>query len=310
MKRVFITGGGLMGQGIAIEMARGGCDVTIYDVSEKALKNARKMIQTTLEELEKLGIAKDISATLNRIDYRQNLDDLANSDLVLEAVTEELSVKASVLQELERYVGDDIPICSNTSVICINDLARYLTVKERFLGLHWMNPPYIMPLVEIVRSDFTSDSIISSIKDLLETRLSKKTIVCRNQSIVNRFNAAVLAEATRIIRDDELSFEDIDNVWKYHLGILYTLFGPMGNLDYIGLETVLAASMYLYERFKEEKFKPSEWLLEKVRRGEVGIKASKGIYEYNRSFEEMYLSRVISILELLKFLKLEDRNGP
>jgi 3-hydroxyacyl-CoA dehydrogenase len=121
-----------------------------------------------------------------------------------------------------------------------------------------------------------------------------------NQSIVNRFNAAVLSEASKMI-EEGVRVEDIDKVWRFHLGILYTLFGPMGNVDYIGLDVVYYASLYLYQRFRDEKFKPSHWLLEKVDKGELGVKTGKGIYEY-QDIERAYVERVERIEKMLKFL--------
>ena len=296
--RVFIAGSGLMGQGIAVDFAKGGCEVVLYDISLDAIERAKKMIDETLKNL---GIDETAEA---KISYTQNIEDVRNSDIVVEAVYEDLEIKSSVLKDIEGFVADATPICSNTSVIHIDDLAERVKRKGRFLGLHWMNPPYIMPLVEIVTSKHTSSSVVAEIKDFLEKRLGKKVITCKNQSLVNRFNAAVLGEATRMIAEG-VRVEDIDAVWKYHLAILYTLFGPLGNLDYIGLDVVFAASQYLHLKYGDEKFRPPEWLAEKVRAGEVGIKSSKGIYEYNRNPEEMYLERVEGLKRFLRFLGLE-----
>jgi len=228
------------------------------------------------------------------------MEEVKTCDLVIEAVVESLEVKAEVLKKFEKLTK--APLCSNTSVICVNDIAERLDERERFLGVHWMNPPYVMPLVEVVLSKYTDQKVARFVDDLLKD-LGKEVVFCRNQSIVNRFNAAVLSEASKMI-EEGVRVEDIDRVWKSHLGILYTLFGPMGNVDYIGLDVVYYASLYLYQRFRDEKFKPSQWLLEKVDKGELGVKTGRGIYEY-KDIERAYVERVERVEKMLKFLGLK-----
>ncbi|WP_290595762.1 MULTISPECIES: 3-hydroxyacyl-CoA dehydrogenase family protein [unclassified Archaeoglobus] len=284
--KIFIAGAGLMGQGIALDVARKN-DVVLYDVSEQALENAKKVIG---EMAKRVKIEGEISFT-------QNMEEARTCDLVIEAVVESLEVKTEVLKKIEKLTN--APLCSNTSVICVNDIAERLDERERFLGVHWMNPPYVMPLVEVVLSKYTDQKVASFVDNLLKD-LGKEVVFCMNQSIVNRFNAAVLSEASKMI-EEGVRVEDIDKVWRFHLGILYTLFGPMGNVDYIGLDVVYYASLYLYQRFRDEKFKPSHWLLEKVDKGELGVKTGKGIYEY-QDIERAYVERVERIEKMLKFL--------
>jgi len=287
--RVFIVGAGLMGQGIAIDVARKN-DVVLYDVNKQALKNAEKMVGEMTDRAEIEG----------NISFTHDIEDVKSCDLVIEAVFENLDVKADVLRRIEGLT--DAPMCSNTSVICVDDIAERLEYRERFLGVHWMNPPHVMPLVEIVLSKYTNEKIAKFVKSFLK-ELGKEVVFCRNQSLVNRFNAAVLTEASRMVSEG-VGFEDIDKVWKCHLGILYTLFGPLGNIDYIGLDVVYYASLYLYQRFGDEKFRPSDWLAEKVNNGELGVKTGKGIYKYP-DFETAYLERVEKVEKLLRFLGLK-----
>ena len=288
--RVFIAGSGLMGCGIAVAIAMK-YNVVLYDISREAIERATKMV---------LEVSAQLGVEVEKIDYTQDFGEASKADIFIEAVPESVAIKVPVLQKAEKVLGKDAIICSNTSVISINDLAKHVEAKDRFVGLHWMNPPYVLPLVEIVKSEYTSDAIIEKLRKFLAS-LGKRVIVCKDQSLVNRFNAAVLKEAAEIVKEG-VSFKDVDDVWKYHLGILYLLFGPFGNIDYIGLDVVLAASKYLYERFGDEKFKPPEWLERKVSSGELGVKTGRGVYSYSKSFEEAYLERVRKIRELLKFL--------
>jgi 3-hydroxyacyl-CoA dehydrogenase len=280
--RVFVVGAGLMGRGIAIAIASKH-EVVLQDVSEKALEAAREQIP---EEL------------LSRIEFTTSLEKVKDCDIVMEAVFEDLKTKVEVLREIEMLTS--APLCSNTSVISVDDIAEKLDSPSRFLGVHWMNPPHVMPLVEIVISRFTNSETVTFVESFLK-ELGKEVVVCRRQSLVNRFNAAVLSEASKMI-EEGIKAEDIDRVWKRHLGLLYTLFGPLGNLDYIGLDVAYYASLYLYSRFGDEKFKPPEWLEERIKRGELGVKVGKGIYEYSfKAYEE----RVERLKKLLNFLGLE-----
>lgn len=277
--RVFVVGAGVMGRGIAIAIASKH-KVFLHDVSEKALESAKEQIPNQL---------------LDRIEFTTSLRKVKDCEIVMEAVFEDLNTKAEVLREIERITT--APLCSNTSVISIDDIAEKLDDPSRFLGVHWMNPPYIMPLVEIVISKYTNGKIVSFVESFLKS-LGKEVVVCRGQSLVNRFNAAVLTEASRMI-EEGIGAEDVDKLWRHHLGLLYTLFGPLGNLDYIGLDVVYYASLYLFNRFKDEKFKPPGWLEEKIKRGEFGVKVRKGIYEYGPNAYEERVERLKKLLDFL-----------
>jgi len=280
--KVMVVGAGLMGRGIAMAIAERH-NVILQDVSEKALEAAREQIPDEL---------------LRRMEFTTSLEKARDCDIVMEAVFEDLNTKVEVLREVEKLTK--ATLCSNTSVISVDDIAEKLENPSRFMGVHWMNPPHVMPLVEIVISKYTDSEEISFVESFLK-ELGKEVVVCRSQSLVNRFNAAVLSEASKMI-EEGVEAEEIDRVWKHHLGLLYTLFGPLGNLDYIGLDVAYYASLYLYKRFGDEKFKPPEWLQEKIQKGEVGVKAGKGIYEYGpKAYEE----RVEKLRRLLEFLGLQ-----
>ncbi len=290
--RVFIAGAGLMGQGIAVDLAKR-YDVILYDVSEQAIERARDMVGKLAEGYELEG----------KVDFTMEIGDAKSCDLIIESVFENLDVKVEVLSKLERITSPKSPpLCSNTSVICVDDIAERLDSRERFMGVHWMNPPHVMPLVEIILSQYTKEENADFVEDILK-EIGKETVMCRNQSLVNRFNAAVLAEASKMI-EEGVDHRHIDRVWKAHLGLLYTLFGPLGNLDYIGLDVVYSASLYLHQRFQDEKYRPPAWLKEKIDRGELGVKTGRGIYSYT-DFESAYVDRVRSIESLLKFLGLK-----
>ncbi len=289
--RVFIAGAGLMGQGIAVDLAKK-YDVILYDISEQAIERAKMMVEKLAGRYELEG----------KVDFTVEIGNAKSCDLVVESVFENLDVKVEVLNKLEKVTLPPTPLCSNTSVICIDDIAERLESRERFMGVHWMNPPHVMPLVEVILSRYTKEEAADFVEEILKG-IGKETVMCRNQSLVNRFNAAVLAEASKMIGEG-VNYEHIDKVWRVHLGLLYTLFGPLGNLDYIGLDVVYSASMYLYQRFHDEKYRPPSWLKDKIDRGELGVKTGRGIYTYT-DFESAYLDRIEKIEDLLRFLRLK-----
>lgn len=298
--RALVVGAGLMGRGIAIEVSKKAETVTLLDVDEGALRSAKRWIELSLRTLESYGLAEE--SMIDRIEFTTSMEQCRNADIVFEAVPEDVSLKGKVLGDIEGTVGETVPICTNTSVIKLSELARFLDRRSRFIGVHWMNPPYVMPLVEVVVTDVTDGDVVDFVRSFLED-VGKRVIVCRELSVVNRFNAAVLNEALRIMESDGISQKDIDVLWRYHLAVLYLLFGPFGNLDYIGLDTVLLAFRHLVSGEAE----PPEWLAEKVRKGELGVKTGSGIYRYDGAPEEVYSMRVERILRLFEFLqKMEE----
>jgi len=305
--RVSIIGAGLMGHGIAQTCAQANCYVKLYDIKSEILENALKRIRSNLKLLAEERIIKhqDIDNVLSNINIVNKLEEcVKETDLVIEAVPEDLKLKRKVFSEVEKYCPEDTILATTTSVISIGDISEAVEKPERMVGTHWMNPPFILPLVEIIRGPQTSDSTVERIKEFLENKCKKKTIVCRDSPgfLVNRMAAAVLAEASKLVESGITNIEDIDRTWTEHLGLIYLLFGPFRNLDYIGLDIIYFASIYLSNALKDERFKPPNWLLNKVKRGQLGIKTGEGIYKYEKTFEEMYSQRIRSIIKILRIL--------
>jgi len=305
--RVSIIGAGLMGHGIAQTCAQANCNVKLYDIKSEILENALKRIRSNLKLLAEERIIKhqDIDNVLSNINIVNKLEEcVKETDLVIEAVPEDLKLKRKVFSEVEKYCPEDTILATTTSVISIGDISEAVEKPERMVGTHWMNPPFILPLVEIIRGPQTSNSTVERIKEFLENKCKKKTIVCRDSPgfLVNRMAAAVLAEASKLVESGVTNIEDIDKTWTEHLGLIYLLFGPFRNLDYIGLDIIYFASIYLSNALKDERFKPPNWLLNKVKKGQLGIKTGKGIYKYEKTFEEMYNQRIRSIIKILRIL--------
>lgn len=305
INRTAVIGAGLMGRGIAQVFARAGCQVSLYDVDEKALGRALDLIRSDLSLLTRHGVIgeKMIPPVLSRIITRKGLEEsVAEADLVVEAVPERVDLKQEVFSRVEACCPEHAILATTTSVIRVGDIASACQRPERVVGTHWMNPPFVLPLVEIVRGPATSKKVVETVRSFLEEKCGKRTVTCGDTPgfLVNRMAAAVLAEAAKLVEEGATSFEDIDRAWKEHLGFVLLLFGPFGNLDYIGLDVVYMAAKYLAWALKDERYTPPSWFEGKVSRGELGVKAGKGIYDYSgRSPEDLWQERVEKLLDIL-----------
>ncbi len=301
-----VIGAGAMGHGIAQVFAQSGCDVVISDVNEEILKTAKKHIETNLRFLVQYGEVKEseIPDILNRIiTVLSTAETNYDADFIIEAVPEDVDLKQKVLGAAEKACRPDAILATTTSVIQVGDIGAELERPEQFVGAHWMNPPYALPLVEIIPGPSTRDAVVTSVRFFLENTCGKRTVTCGDAPgfLVNRMAAAVLVEAAKMIEEGVASFEDIDRAWKEHMGYIFLEFGPFGNIDHIGLDTINMAANYLAFVLEDERFRPPAWLQEKVNSGDLGTKTGKGVYDYSgRSPEDLRIERIQRLLELIK----------
>ncbi len=306
IKKTHVIGAGAMGHGIAQVFAQSGCDVVISDVNEEILERAKEHIETNLRFLVQYDEVKEseIPDILSRVTTILGSEDFAyDVDLIIEAVPEDLDLKQKVLGAAEKASSSDTILATTTSVIQVTDIGTTLERPQQFIGAHWMNPPYALPLVEIIPSSQTKDDVVKSVRTFLEDTCGKRTVTCGDAPgfLVNRMAAAVLVEAAKMIEEGVASFEDIDRAWKEHMGYIFLQFGPFGNIDHIGLDTITMAANYLAFVLEDDRFRPPAWLQEKVNSGNLGTKSGKGIYDYSgRSPEDLRIERVQKLLELIR----------
>ncbi|MFW9807298.1 MAG: 3-hydroxyacyl-CoA dehydrogenase family protein [Candidatus Thorarchaeota archaeon] len=305
IKKTYVIGAGAMGHGIAQVFAQSGCDVTISDVNEEILQKAKSHVETNLNFLVQYNMVEsgEIGSILDRITTVTGSEDIPSDvDFIIEAVPEDVDLKQKVLGTAEASCRKDAVLATTTSVIQVSDIGTSLDRPEQFIGAHWMNPPYVLPLVEIIPGPSTSDEVIKSVRTFLEDTCRKKTVTCGDAPgfLVNRMAAAVLVEAAKMIEEGVASFEDIDRAWKEHMGYIFLQFGPFGNIDHIGLDTITMAANYLAFVLEDDRFRPPSWLQEKVNAGDLGVKSGRGVYEYDKSPEEMRIERIRLLLELIR----------
>lgn len=282
VRRIGVVGAGQMGAGIAQVAAQAGYDVAMRDIEQRLLDRGMAGITASLGkavEKGKLGAAER-DAALGRIRTTLVLEDLAESDVVIEAVVEDRALKAAVFAELDRLCPDPSIFASNTSSISITELAASTGRPGRFVGMHFFNPVPLMRLVELIRGLGTSDATVATARDLA-TSMGKTPVEVRDLPgfVSNRILMPFVNEAFFALGEGAARAEDIDAVAK--IGFNHPM-GPLELADLIGLDTCLAILEVLHADFGDPKYRPAPRLRELVRAGRLGRKAGRGVYAYPR----------------------------
>ena len=282
IEKVAVLGGGLMGSGIAESAAVAGLSVIVRDIDDAAVGGARGRVEKSLGQAVGRGKVDEGAAAeiLNRISYTTDLDDIADVDLVVEAVPENAELKANILAQVAGIVSEDALIASNTSSIPIAQLAAGVPRPDRVLGLHFFSPVPVMRLVEVVVALDTSEDTVATAHDFAD-RIGKRSIVTKDRSgfIVNMLLVPYLMAAVRMYEEGFASAEDIDEGMK--LGCGHPM-GPLTLADFIGLDVLYAIGDSLYEEFKQTEYAPPPLLKRMVASGRIGRKADRGFYEYRQ----------------------------
>ena len=281
IQSVAVLGGGFMGAGIAESASLAGLPVLIRELPEY-LAAARTRLEKSMDSAVKRGKldSDKRDAALARVSFSSELKDVAGSDLVIEAVPENLSLKLSIMKELNEIVRDDTILASNTSSIPIAELAGAVSRPGRVVGLHFFSPVPAMKLVEIVRALDTSDETITSAKEFV-TRLGKQPIETKDRSgfIVNFLLTSYLMGAVRMYEEGFASREDIDAGMK--LGAGHPM-GPLQLCDFIGLDVLQAVCTSMFDEFKRDEYAPPPLMKRMIASGRLGRKSGRGFYEYTQ----------------------------
>jgi len=280
MQRVGVVGAGFMGSGIAESAARAGAEVRLVDSDPRALERSRRLVESSVERAVRGGKLEEdeVGPLLERIERSPDLDALAGSELVVEAVFEDPAVKGPVFQELDRVLTDDAILASNTSSIPIAELASWTGHPTRTLGLHFFSPVPVMKLVEVVVGLETDPSVVERAEAFVR-QLDKRPIRTKDRSgfIVNMLLVPYLMAAVRMYEDGFARLEDIDEGMR--LGCGHPM-GPLALCDFIGLDVLYAVCNSLYEEFKRPEYAPPPLLKRMVVSGHHGRKTGRGFYEY------------------------------
>ncbi|MHB8917978.1 MAG: 3-hydroxyacyl-CoA dehydrogenase family protein, partial [Desulfocucumaceae bacterium] len=229
------------------------------------------------------------------------------TELLIEAIVEKLDVKQAFWMEIGKNIKDGALLATNTSGLSISEISKYIRQKSQFAGMHWWNPPHIVPLVEIIRGEETSDETISKLMKIAE-ELGKKAVLVRKEApgfIGNRLQFAVFREAIHIVEQGIASPEDVDKAFKSGPGFRYATKGPIETADLGGLDTFSYISSYLFKQLNNSG-EPADILRRLVENNCLGIKTGKGFYDYsNHRDQEVLYQRDRQFLKMLKLI-VED----
>ena len=275
-----IIGAGTMGGGIAQMFAENGFQTILWDVNDdfadKGIEKIRKRLNKTVEKGKMT--AEKVEDILSRINRANNLKEFASMDLVIEAIVENYDIKVELYKKLENVVGSQTIIGSNTSSLSVSDLSGNLNTPERFLGIHFFNPPTKLKLVEVIATPCLCPEVSQKVNDIL-TRCGKKTVKVNDSPgfIVNRLLLPFINEAAKLLDDGVAKAEDIDTAMC--LGTLHPA-GPLQVADLIGLDICKDILEKLAESLNQENYKPAKSIIDLVEAGKLGRKTGEGFHVY------------------------------
>lgn len=287
-RSIGVVGAGTMGQGIAEMLAVKGLDVYLVEKTPEKLQQAKEMLEASLDrQIERWAITEaEKKLTLNRIHMEISLQHLADCELVIETISEDLESKLEVFQLLDMVLTKDAVLASNTSTLSLTELARASRYPERVIGMHFVYPAIRIEVVEIIRGLQTSDDTFDRTKSFIENVIDRKGVMVYESPgfVTTRLICLLINEALHLLEEGVASPEDIDTAMSKGYQFEH---GPLEMADRFGLDSVLAALERMFREYGELKYRPSFLLKKKVRAGQLGIKSGIGFFNYDKDGERL-----------------------
>lgn len=294
-RRIGIIGAGLMGHGIAQVLALAGCEVRVHDPHPGMLATLGERIARNLEMLgQDTAVVARVQATPTAAEA------VADADFVFEAGPESLDLKRRIFAEIERSARADAILASNTSVIPITEIMRGLTRRERALGTHWWNPPYLVPLVEVVRTEWTGDAALAATTEFLKAAGKTPVTVARDVPgfVGNRLQHALWREAIALVANGVCDARTVDTVVKASFGRRLAVLGPLENADLVGLDLTAAIHATVLPDL-DRSTGPSPLLEALIASGRLGMKSGEGFRSWSASEQSELRARLLAHLRTL-----------
>ncbi|WP_421812119.1 3-hydroxyacyl-CoA dehydrogenase family protein [Flagellimonas sp.] len=284
MKKIAVIGAGTMGNGIAHVFAQNGYKVNLVDIAQASLDKGLATITKNLDRMiakEVIDEAKKDATLANIVTYTDLKDGVSNTDLVVEAATENLDIKLKIFEDLDVICKAETILATNTSSISITQIGAATKRPEKVIGMHFMNPVPIMKLVEIIRGYSTSDEVTETIMELSK-KLGKTPTEVNDYPgfVANRILMPMINESIETLYNGVAGVEEIDTVMK--LGMAHPM-GPLQLADFIGLDVCLSILNVMYDGFKNPKYAPCLLIVNMVMAGKLGVKSGEGFYDYSES---------------------------
>lgn len=307
IKKIGIAGAGTMGSGIAQIFARKGYEVVVTDIKEEFLENSKKLVSIFNSSLIEEGLMEEgeVENIVNNIKYSIDKKIFSDCDVIIEAIIEKMDIKQDFWKEVEEIAKPDAIFTTNTSGLSINGISEKVKNKTRFIGMHFWNPPHIIPLVELIRGNETSEETVNLSLELIK-KIDKEPVVVKKDApgfIGNRLQFAVFREALNIVESGIADIEDVDKAMKYGPGFRYPIIGPLETADLGGLDTFYYISSYLFNDLSDTK-EPHKILKDLMDKEELGVKSKKGLYDYSGGRDEEVIKRRDKMFfKMLKYIK-------
>lgn len=311
---IALIGAGRMGRGLAVVFAYAGHDVALIDLKPREAdqfarlaEEAHSEIAATLTMLARLGLfaATDAASIARRVRVLPEVEAAAvlpGASFIFEGVPEVLEQKCAALARVSRLAGPEPIIASTTSTILVDDLADAVEHRERFLNAHWLNPPYLMPLVELSAGHRTRPDVVEALREFLEG-IGKVTVLCAATPgyIVPRIQALAMNEAARMVEEGVATAQEIDKAVKYGFGLRFAVLGLLEFIDWGGGDILYYASRYLTKALDNERYAAPEIVERNMREGHIGMKTGRGFLDYDKiDLEKHRLERLSAFTTLLR----------
>ncbi|ULT58029.1 3-hydroxybutyryl-CoA dehydrogenase [Neobacillus drentensis] len=315
---IFIAGAGRMGRGIAVAFAYQGHQVRLIDIKKRNREEFEELTSAVMAEinnhLQILSVSdvvpKEMVPYITQRIKVYSMDEQPGiwnkANIIFEAVPEVAAIKKEVFSRICAAASKDALIASTTSSFLVNELAEFVTHKERFLNTHWLNPAYLIPLVEVSHGSETSEEKLDQMVQLLEI-IGKVPVKCGPSPgfIVPRIQALAMNEAARLVEEGVASAEDIDKASRIGFGLRFAVLGLLEFIDWGGADTLFHASHYLKQSLNSDRFSPPAIVIEKMKSGNIGLKTKTGFYHFDDTMVDDYqLETLKKFIDLLKHLGL------
>jgi len=282
-KKVGVIGAGTMGAGVTVDLVLHGIYTVLVDISQEALDRAKAEITKSIRFaplVHKSAPKVPVKDALEKINFTLDLNQVADCDAIVENVTENWNIKKTIYEKLEKICKSEALFGVDTSCISITKIAGLTSRPDKVIGMHFMNPVYAKPVIEVMRGYHTSDETVEAVESFL-AQLNKKAIVVNDYPgfVTNRISHLFMNEAMWVVQDGVATPEQVDNIFKKCFG--HTM-GPLETADLIGLDTVLDSLNVLYESYQDPKFRCCPLLKKKVDAGILGRKSGEGFHNYSK----------------------------
>ncbi len=281
MLQAALIGLGTMGPGIAATLSRGGIEVRAYDTQSAAMDGARTQLELARGVLDRLGVAAPAGGP-GEVTFCGDLaSTVERAALVIENVPEKIETKAELYRAIDPLIASDVIVASDTSGIPITILQRFMSHPERFVGMHWSNPPHIIPMIEVIAGEKTAPSTVDFIVETIRNLKLLPVVVKKDVPgfVENRVLYALLREAVALVEDGVIDAKDIDTCVSWGIGYKLGIVGPMALLDMAGLDIYESVSSFLNQDLSTRK-DVAPFVSDRTRQGRLGLKTSGGVYEY------------------------------